>query len=49
MSKSVNYRSLPKLRDSISYVYVEHAVVEQDVIRPTHVGMNRYNAASLLT
>ena len=29
MSK-VNYRSLPKLRDSISYVYIEHAILEQD-------------------
>ena len=25
-----NLRELPKLRDSISYVYVEFAVVEQD-------------------
>ena len=25
-----NLRALPKLRDSISYAYIEHAVVEQD-------------------
>ena len=25
-----NLRALPKLRDSISYVYIEHAIVEQD-------------------
>ena len=25
-----NLRALPKLRDSISYVYVEKAVIEQD-------------------
>ena len=25
-----NLRALPKLRDSISYVYIEHAVIEQD-------------------
>ena len=27
---NVDYQSLPKLRDSISYVYIEHAVIEQD-------------------
>ena len=26
----IDYQSLPKLRDSISYVYVEHAIIEQD-------------------
>lgn len=25
-----NFRELPKFRDSLSYLYVEHAVVEQD-------------------
>ena len=25
-----NLRALPKLRDSISYVYAEHAIIEQD-------------------
>ena len=25
-----NLRALPKLRDSISYIYAEHAVIEQD-------------------
>ena len=30
MSTKKNLRALPKLRDSISYVYFEHAVIEQD-------------------
>ena len=30
MKAEKNLRALPKLRDSISYVYLEHAVVEQD-------------------
>ena len=25
-----NYQELPKLRDSISYLYIEHAVIEQN-------------------
>ena len=25
-----NLRALPKLRDSISYIYAEHAIIEQD-------------------
>ena len=27
---NTNYKSLPKLKDSISYVYIEHAVIEQE-------------------
>lgn len=27
---NTDYQSLPKLRDSISYVYIEHAVIEQE-------------------
>lgn len=27
---NTDYRSLPKLRDSISYIYLEHAIVEQE-------------------
>ena len=30
MKNKKNLRALPKLRDSISYVYFEHAVIEQD-------------------
>ncbi len=26
----IDYQSLPKLRDSISYIYIEHAVIEQE-------------------
>lgn len=27
---NIDYQSLPKLRDSISYVYIEHAIIEQE-------------------
>ena len=26
----MNYQELPRLRDSVSYLYVEHAVIEKD-------------------
>ena len=42
---NIDYQSLPRLRDSISYVYCEHAIVEQEdssIVSPTHVGMNRH-------
>ncbi len=28
--KSMDFKELPKLRDSISYIYIDHARVEQD-------------------
>jgi len=29
-SHILNYQELPRLRDSVSYLYVEHAVIEKD-------------------
>lgn len=30
IEKPNNYRSIPQLKDSISYLYIEHAAIEQD-------------------